>query len=101
MRNYEEWLDKNPWSLQLVDEAINGVETRQRLSKRSTTILYDTLPIYLAYAGDYVDLEPLRVIVSDDGVVAEDEGGRSLRVATRWHNLEGYLDELAARLCAR
>jgi inosine-uridine nucleoside N-ribohydrolase len=59
-----------------------------------SSILFDTVAIYLAYPGakPLLHLEPLSITVNNDGITAIDPKGVPMAVATAWQNLDGYED---------
>jgi len=64
-----------------------------------STILFDCVAVYLAYAEDLVETETVRFRITDDGFTVRDsEGPFSARVAMRWKNLPAFHDHLTARL---
>jgi inosine-uridine nucleoside N-ribohydrolase len=66
---------------------------------RRSTILFDCVAVYLAYAEDLVETETVRFHVTDDGHTVRDEAGAyTARVALRWKNLEAFKDHLTATL---
>ncbi|NJN51366.1 MAG: nucleoside hydrolase [Gammaproteobacteria bacterium] len=67
-------------------------------AQAQSSILYDTVAVYLAFAEDFLHMEDLRVIVSDDGKTLIDPSGQSIRCATGWRDLTAFLDLLTARL---
>ncbi len=86
LENYEVWL-----------RSINkSVETARIKSSR----LFDTVAIYLAFDESLLEIEDLPIRVNEDGVTVIDDTGKSIRVATEWHDLEGFYDLLVGRLLA-
>lgn len=65
-----------------------------------STILFDCVAVYLAYAEDLVEIETVRFRITDDGFTVRDEtdGEFSARVALRWKSLPAFKDHLAATL---
>jgi inosine-uridine nucleoside N-ribohydrolase len=64
-----------------------------------STVLFDCVAVYLAYAEDLVETETVRFSITDDGfTVRNDEGPFSARVAMSWKNLAAFHDHLTARL---
>lgn len=64
-----------------------------------STILFDCVAVYLAYAEDLVEIETVRFSITDDGFTRrEARGPFEARVALRWRNLEAFHDHLTARL---
>jgi inosine-uridine nucleoside N-ribohydrolase len=61
----------------------------------SSSILYDTAAVYLAYADTPLLKRPtLAISVNDDGVTKVDPKGRKMSVATEWKDLDGFRDKL-------
>lgn len=64
-----------------------------------STILFDCVAIYLAYAEDLVDVERVPFRITDDGFTVRDEAGPyTARVALRWKNLDAFHAHLTERL---
>lgn len=68
-----------------------------------SSILFDTVAVYLAYPGakPLLELEPLTVTVNADGFTALEAGGKPMDVATNWKNLGGYEDWMVRLLLSR
>lgn len=63
-----------------------------------TSILYDTVAVYLAFATELLVMEKLGIRVTDDGFTAIDDKAKVVNVATEWKDLNAYEDFLVARL---
>ena len=65
-----------------------------------STILFDCVAVYLAYAEDYVETETVRFKITDDGFTVRDEteGPHTARVALRWRDLPAFHTHLTKRL---
>lgn len=64
-----------------------------------STILFDCVAVYLAYAEDWVETETVRFAITDDGfTVREEVGPYTARVALRWRDLPAFHDDLTRRL---
>jgi len=64
-----------------------------------STILFDCVAVYLAYAEDFVETETLRFKITDDGfTVREESGPHTARIALRWRDLQGFHNHLTRRL---
>lgn len=63
-----------------------------------SSVLFDTVAVYLAFSEDLLMIEELPVVVSDDGFTRIDEAGTTIRAATEWKDLDAYLDFLVDRL---
>lgn len=67
------------------------------ITHRSST-LFDTVAIYLAYSERHLEVERMRITVTEDGRTVRDPDGVEMRVAMRWSDLDAYLDHLTERL---
>jgi inosine-uridine nucleoside N-ribohydrolase len=63
-----------------------------------STVLYDTVAVYLSFSRAFLQTERLGVRVTDAGMTVEDAARRPLTWATRWTSLDDYEGWLAARL---
>ncbi len=64
-----------------------------------SSILYDTVAIYLAYTDALLKMETLPIVITDDGHTKVDpKHGKRMRVATGWRDLQAFDDLLVARL---
>lgn len=73
-------------------------EKRQLPPPDRSSTLYDTVAVYLAVEENLVEMETVSLRVTDDGFTRIDPGGRPVRAAVRWKNLELYEDWLVQRL---
>ena len=62
-----------------------------------SSMLYDTVPVYLAFAEDLLKLESQPVTVTDDGWTRIDPAGHNMRCATDWVDQEAFQDFLLTR----
>lgn len=65
-----------------------------------SSVLYDTVAVYLAISEEFTEMETLDLVVSDEGMMSIDEGGRPVRCATAWRGKNEYKDWLVQRLLA-
>jgi inosine-uridine nucleoside N-ribohydrolase len=63
-----------------------------------SSTLFDTVAVYLAFAQELCTMEFLDISISDDGYTRLDPGGKRMKVATQWKNLDAYRDLLVKRL---
>jgi inosine-uridine nucleoside N-ribohydrolase len=65
-----------------------------------STILFDSVAVYLAYSETFVEIETVRFNITDDGFTIRDEasGSYTARVALRWRDLAGFHTHLTRRL---
>ncbi len=66
-------------------------------TKRSST-LFDTVAVYMSFTEKLLEMEELRLRVTDDGLTLIDDQSRPVRCATRWKDLPAFEDELVRRL---
>jgi inosine-uridine nucleoside N-ribohydrolase len=64
-----------------------------------STVLFDTVAVYLAFARHFCKMERLRLRVTDDGLTVLDDRAKKMDVATVWTNLDAFRDLLTDRLC--
>jgi len=80
-------------------EAVSDWPAMNRFDpNRGSSILYDTVAVYLAFAEACLEMETLRVSVTDDGKTLIDEAGQQMRCATGWRDYEAFTELLAERL---
>ncbi|MHA1805823.1 MAG: nucleoside hydrolase [Promethearchaeota archaeon] len=72
--------------------------TKKTIEQRKTSILFDTVAIYLGFSEEFLNIEGLNIIVTDKGITEINENGNLIRCATDWTNLEGFKDLLVNRL---
>jgi inosine-uridine nucleoside N-ribohydrolase len=63
---------------------------------KSTSVLYDTVAIYLAEPGDHplLKMQKLNLAVTDKGMTIVSPTGAPMSVATSWKDVEGYREHL-------
>lgn len=64
-----------------------------------TSILYDCVAVYLAFADTCLEMQRLPVLVTDDGRTLVDEAGQPVNCAMNWRDREGFERILVERLC--
>jgi inosine-uridine nucleoside N-ribohydrolase len=75
----------------------------------ASSILFDTVAVYLAYpqprgtrySGSLLVMEDLSIAVTDEGITAIDPAGAKMSVATAWKDLDGYRDLLVKVLLSK
>jgi inosine-uridine nucleoside N-ribohydrolase len=85
IENYKIWAEGVSWM------EVDYVQVR-------SSTLFDTVAVYLAYGSDLLDIEQIRLRITDDGLTYPDPAGDEVQVALRWRDLEGFLDHLLERL---
>ena len=64
----------------------------------SSSILFDTVAIYLAFSDVLLDMQTLGIAVTEDGKTVIADNGKTMRVAVGWNDLPAFYDLLTARL---
>lgn len=67
-------------------------------AEHRSSVLFDTVAVYLAVTPELCKMERLGVRVTDDGFTVIDEHAKSMSVATEWKDLDGYRNFLVNRL---
>lgn len=62
-----------------------------------TSVLYDTVAVYLAMTYRHLDMKPMRVRVDDRGFTVESPDARTIDVAWSWEDLNAFYDFLTTR----
>ena len=73
---------------------------RRRDFKKRSSILFDTVAVYLAFTEEWLEMETLGIRVDSKGVTVIDPDAQPVRVATKWKNLPAFYDMLVERLSA-
>lgn len=63
-----------------------------------STVLYDTVAVYLAWARELCTMERVPLRVTDDGYTRLEEGAKPVNAATAWKDLDGFKKLLVDRL---
>ena len=63
-----------------------------------TSTLYDTVAVHLSHSEQFLEMENMRLRITDDGFTVRDPEGFAARVAMRWTDYDGYCRYLADRL---
>ena len=82
MENYDVW---SPWN------ETNDPDTH-------SSVLFDTVAVYLAFTRKGLMMETHPVSVDDEGYTQIDEAGCPIEIGMGWDDLAGYLDFLVQRL---
>ncbi|MGA2865573.1 MAG: nucleoside hydrolase [Verrucomicrobiota bacterium] len=67
-------------------------------AERRSSVLFDTVAVYLAFSQLLCKMERLGLRVSDEGYTLLDDHAKRMNVATEWKSLDGYRDFLVNRL---
>jgi inosine-uridine nucleoside N-ribohydrolase len=103
LRNYAEWCETAEAAGGEVPEMFADNELFRLLSapgafERNTSVLFDTVAVYLAYDESLVEIERLPIAIADDGTFVVEPGAPEVRVATAWRDADAFLDHLVERL---
>jgi len=63
-----------------------------------TSILFDTVAIYLGFSEELLNIEDLEIEVTEKGITKVSENGNNIRCATSWKNVQAFKDLLVNRL---
>ena len=84
MENYRVWADG-----------------REEDPESASSVLFDTVAVFLAFSRECMRFERTGLRVTDDGFTVPDAECPEVDCAVRWTDYDGYLDFLAARLVGR
>jgi inosine-uridine nucleoside N-ribohydrolase len=80
--------------------SIRGGQVLPDFEQRSS-VLFDTVAVYLAFCRDLAVMEPLPIRVTSEGMtVVDPKAGKKMNVATGWKDLAAFEDLLVQRLTA-
>jgi len=85
MENYRIWAQNTDWA--------KGLDP-----KTESSVLFDTVAVYLAFSEELLEMEKLGVRVTDDGYTVIDDSAKVLNCATGWKDLPAFEDFLVQRL---
>jgi inosine-uridine nucleoside N-ribohydrolase len=63
-----------------------------------SSLLYDTVAVYLAFSEALLEMEQLPIIVTDDGRTLVDDGGQRVNCAMQWKDQTAFESLLTERL---
>lgn len=66
--------------------------------KNETSILFDTVAIYLGFSEELLNIEELKIEITDRGLTQISDKGNLVRCATSWKDLQGFKSLLVDRL---
>jgi len=85
MENYKIWLK-------------NRREDWRRIFETESSILYDTVAVYLAYSSEYLVMKDWGVQITEDGYTRISGEARTVHCAIKWKDLGAFKDMLVERL---
>ncbi len=68
------------------------------VAEERSSVLFDTVAVYLAFSEELLAMERLGIRVTDEGYTVIDDGARPVRCATAWKDLAAFEDLLVRRL---
>jgi len=66
--------------------------------KNETSVLFDTVAIYLGFSEELVNIEELKIEITDRGLTKISENGNLVRCATSWKDVQAFKNLLVNRL---
>ena len=81
----------NIWKKKLIPKLI-------MVKENQTSVLFDTAAIYLGFSEDLVNIENLKIEVTDRGSTQISEKGNLIRCATSWKDVQAFKTLLVDRL---
>jgi inosine-uridine nucleoside N-ribohydrolase len=67
----------------------------------ASSVLFDTVAVYLAFSDKLLNMESLKLRVTDDGFTRIDPQGKKVECATSWKDLPAFEDFLVERLTGK
>ena len=101
--NYQKVLDCDNKIIKNIKEHITMWTKKIQLKhiitqEHSSSILYDTVATYLAFSEDLLNIENLKIKVSEKGMTEIKESGSEIRCATSWKDIQKFKDLIVDRL---
>ncbi|MCK5173937.1 MAG: nucleoside hydrolase [Planctomycetes bacterium] len=69
-----------------------------RTDEKASSILFDTVAIYLAFDDELCEMETLPLVVDDEGYTRIKAGAKTMNVATKWKDLGKFEELLIERI---
>lgn len=86
IENYEAWLNRVDWLANKPDP------------KQKSSTLFDIVAVYMAYSEDFLEMEDIKIKITDKGMTPMDAGGYEVRSANQWRDFEGFKNSVVERL---
>jgi len=67
-------------------------------TQKKTSILFDTVAIYLAFSEELLNIQNLKIELTKIGQTKESENGNLIRCATSWKDIQAFKDLVVQRL---
>ena len=91
----------DPVTAALIENYRIWADGRDEDAESRSSVLFDTVAVYLAFSEDLLVMEDLGIRVTDDGFTVIDDTAKVVRCATDWKDLSAFEDLLVARLTGR
>jgi inosine-uridine nucleoside N-ribohydrolase len=85
IENYRIWVRQTEWARGLDPET-------------ESSVLFDTVAVYLAFSEELLVMEDLGIRVTDDGYTVIDDSAKVIHCAMEWRDLPAFEDFLVQRL---
>ncbi len=82
----------------LIKAVIENYNIWAKGTPNESSVLFDTVAIYLAFSKELLVMEELGIRVTDDGYTVIDDNAKKINCATSWKDLSAYEDFLVSRL---
>ena len=66
--------------------------------EQRTSILFDIVAIYLAFSEELLNIENLKIEITERGLTQISDKGKNIRCATSWKDLQAFKDFIVSRL---
>jgi inosine-uridine nucleoside N-ribohydrolase len=76
-----------------------GLDSKEAKAVPSrSSILFDTVAVYLAFSQEWCGMERLGIRITDEGVTLEDPDAKKVNVAMTWKDQDAFEDFLVERI---
>jgi inosine-uridine nucleoside N-ribohydrolase len=77
----------------------NKIEASEYFAQnKKTSVLFDTVAIYLGFSEELLNIEDLKIKVTRKGITKIKKKGNNIRCATSWRDVQAFKDLLVNRL---
>jgi len=67
----------------------------------NTSILFDTVAVYLAYEEKLLEIKDIKIKITSDGMTIPDKNGIKVRAALKWKDINKFKEMLVKRLIGK
>ena len=101
--NFEQIMNCDNTIAKLIRENFEIWAKKKRLTKlitedKKTSILFDTVAIYLGFSEELLNIEDLKIKVTEKEITKISEKGNDIRCATSWKDVQAFKDLIVNRL---